>query len=146
MMPFNLLRNDRGVAAIEMSLILPFLTLFLYGIVQVGMIMAADAGMQHALGEGARVATLYPTPSDSVIKNKISDRVFGAFIGSYVVADPVTNTSIRIVPASGTTSASTVTTNLSKDLAIRYTVTPNFLFFTGPQITFDRKKRVYLSF
>jgi Flp pilus assembly protein TadG len=142
----RLLRDARGVAAVEMGLALPVLILFIFGITQVGMIMAADAGMQHALGEGARVATLYPTPSDTVIKGKISDKLFGTLVGSHVVADPVTNSVSRTVPGKNGAAATTVTTSLSKDLAITYTVTPNFLFFNGPPITLNRTKRVYLSF
>ena len=37
----------------------PMLLLFVYGIFQFGVILQANAGMQHALGEGARLATLY---------------------------------------------------------------------------------------
>ena len=127
------LRNDEnGAAAIEMAFSLPILLLFIYGIFQVGVVMAADAGMQHALGEGARMATLYPTPSDTAIKDKISSKVFGVYIGTFstpTVTDP------------GTTACSRC-----RDLAVKYTVTPNFLFFTGPPITLNRSKRVYLSF
>ena len=124
--------DENGAAAIEMAFSLPILLLFIYGIFQVGVVMAADAGMQHALGEGARMATLYPTPSDTAIKDKISSKVFGVYIGTFstpTVTDP------------GTTACSRC-----RDLAVKYTVTPNFLFFTGPPITLNRSKRVYLSF
>ena len=131
MIRFKLVRDDRGVAAVQMALALPVLVLFLWGILQVGMVMAADAGMQHALGEGARVATLYPTPSDTVIQQKITDKVFGTFIGNYVVDEPVTTIAA---------------TTKYKDLRVSYSVTPDFLFFTGPQVNFTRTKRVYLSF
>ena len=137
MIRLHLIRDERGVAAIEMAFALPILTLFLFGIFQVGMVMAADAGMQHALGEGARIATLYPTPSDSVIQQKITDKVFGTYIGSYVVDSPAT-TSV--------TGTNGVVTPLYKDLRVSYSVTPDFLFFTGPQVNFTRTKRVYLSF
>lgn len=131
MIRFKLVRDDRGVAAVQMALALPVLVLFLWGILQVGMVMAADAGMQHALGEGARVATLYPTPSDTVIQQKITDKVFGTFIGTYVVDSPATTIAA---------------TTKYKDLRVSYSVTPDFLFFTGPQVNFTRTKRVYLSF
>jgi Flp pilus assembly protein TadG len=128
----KLRRDAEGSAAIEMAISLPILILFIYGIFQVGVVMAADAGMQHALGEGARLATLYPTPTDAAIKNKISAKVFGVYIGSFktpTVTDP------------GTAACSKC-----RDLAVSYEVTPNFLFFTGPKITLNRSKRVYLSF
>ena len=123
-------KNERGAAAVEMALSLPILLTFIFGMMQVGMIMAADAGMQHALGEGARMTTLFPTPSDAAIKAKINAKVFGTHIGSYTVSDPVTT-------ASGTSRY--------MELHVSYTVTPNFIFFSAPPITFDRRKRVYLS-
>ena len=123
-------REESGAAVVEMALSLPILLLMIYGMFQVGVIMAADAGMQHALGEGARMATLYPTPTDASIKSKMQSKVFGMYIGSYTVADPVT-----------VSSAATK----YKDLSVSYTVTPNFLFFNGPAITLNRSKRVYLT-
>ncbi len=122
--------DESGTSAVEMALSLPILLTFIFGMMQVGMIMAADAGMQHALGEGARQATLYPTPTDTVIKNKISAKVFGTYVGTYVVDDPVTTN---------------VGTSKYKDLRVSYTVTPNFLFFSAPAITLNRTKRVYLT-
>lgn len=126
----KLLRDHKGAAAVEMALSLPVLLLFVFGMMQVGMVMAADAGMQHALGEGARMTTLYPTPTDTAIKAKINDKVFGMHIGTYTVSDPVTT-------QSGTSKF--------KDLAVSYTVTPNYIFFSGSPITLNRTKRVYLS-
>ncbi len=123
-------RDESGASAIEMALSLPILLTFIFGMMQVGMVMAADAGMQHALGEGARLATIYPTPTDTVIKSKIAAKVFGTYVGSYTVDDPVTTTA---------------GTSKYKDLKVSYTVTPNFLFFNGPAITLNRTKRVYLS-
>ena len=54
----QLKRDERGAAAIEMAIVLPVLILFIYGIFQVGILYQANAGMQHALGEGARFAVL----------------------------------------------------------------------------------------
>ena len=126
-------RDEQGVAAVEMALALPVLILFIYGIFQIGMVMAASAGMQHALGEGARLATIYPYPTDASVKTRIQNKVFGTMIGAYAVADPV-----DVTNGVGTTYA--------KDLRVTYTVTPNFLFFTAPPVTLVRTKRVYLSF
>jgi hypothetical protein len=52
----------------------------------------------------------------------------------------------------GTFSTPTVTTPVTtdcthcKDLQVSYTVTPNYLFFSGPPITLTRTKRVYLAY
>ena len=119
--------DENGAAVIEMAFALPILLTFVYGIFQLGVILAANAGMQHALGEGARYATLYPSPTDAQIKTKMESKLFGTKIGQHSVADP------------------TGTTNY-KDLAVSYKVTPNFLFFKLPEVTVNRTKRVYLSF
>ena len=52
-------RDDRGAAAIEMALALPVLVSMIYGLFQVGLLYQANAGMQHALGRGRALATLY---------------------------------------------------------------------------------------
>lgn len=130
MMPKMLRRDEAGAAAIEMAVALPILIGFLYGIMQIGMIMAADAGMQHALGEGARMATLYPTPGAASIRSKIESKVFGPYVGSYTFYDPTT-------VKAGTTKY--------MDLRITFKVQPTFLFVTAPEINFQRTKRVYIT-
>jgi Flp pilus assembly protein TadG len=123
-------RDNRGVSTVEVALTLPILVTFFYGIFQLGAIMAADAGMQHGLGEGARMATLFPTPTNDEIKARISAKTFSVQVGSF--------------------SAPTIvdTNNASgnyRTMSITYTVTPNFLLFNGPVITMTRSKRVYIT-
>jgi Flp pilus assembly protein TadG len=121
----------RGAAAIEMALALPVLVSMIYGLFQVGLLYQANAGMQHALGEGARYATLcVPTgntcnpPSDTQIKNKITAKLFGKGDGAFTVANPTVGTGYR-------------------DLSVSYTKKMNFLFMPGPTITLNRSKRAY---
>ena len=125
----KLRRDERGVAAIEMAFGLPVLLLFVFGIFQFGVILQANAGMQHALGEGARLATIFPSPSDDVIEAKMSDTVFGMNVGTFGE------------PEVTTPEADECT--LCKDLTVTYTVTPDFVLFTGPPISLTRTKRVY---
>ena len=69
-------RDERGVAATEMALALPVLITMIYGIFQVGLLYQANAGMQHALGEGARLATLcVPT---TVVTVPVHEALHGA--------------------------------------------------------------------
>ncbi len=129
---FKQIRGDeRGVALIEMAFALPILLLFVFGIFQFGVILQANAGIQHALGEGARYATLYPKPADNLIQSRMADEVFGLNVGTF--SAPTVTT-----PAAG------VCTNC-RLLTVNYTVTPNFIFFSGPAITLVRSKRVYVS-
>ena len=125
------LRDDRGAAVIEMAIALPVLVLFLWGIFQLGVAFQASAGMQHALGEGARLATLCipsgttcNSPSDTQIKFRMATKAFGKGDGNYTVADPVSGTGY-------------------KDLSITYSKKMNFIFFNGPTVTLTRTKRAY---
>lgn len=128
-------KNERGAAAIEMAIAIPVLTLFLYGIFEIGVCCEAIAGMQHGLGEGARYATLCLTPNssgtctipaDDQIKAVINNKVFGTGMGTF--------------------SQPTITDNTGyKDLSVTFTMPMNFLFFTGPTITLTQTKRVYLA-
>jgi Flp pilus assembly protein TadG len=136
--PLNLRTDDRGTAIIEMAIAMPTLILFLWGIFQVGVAFQAKAGMQHALGEGARMATLCynptpangcSTPSNNAIRDEISDRVFGTKVGTF--ATPT----VTDGPAD----------EQYKDLSVTFTMTPNFLFFDGPPINITETKRVYVA-
>jgi len=135
----KLLRRDRrGAAAIEFAIALPVMLVMIYGIFQVGLIYQANAGMQHALGEGARLATLCTpsgqtctSPSDTEIAAKMNAKKFGGSIGTF--GSPTVTT-----PA---TSSCT----FCRDLSITYSVTPNFLFFSAPPVSITRSKRVYLA-
>lgn len=135
MMRGSLRSDERGAAAIEMALTLPIVILFIYGIFQLGAIMAADAGMQHGLGEGARMATLFPTPAESAIRTRIADRTFSINIGTFD-----TPTITHSVTSTGALD------NKYMDMSITYRVTPNFLLFNGPPVVLTRTKRVYRSF
>ena len=51
-------RDESGAAIIEFALSVPILVTMIYGIFELSQLFEANAGMQHALGEGARFATL----------------------------------------------------------------------------------------
>jgi len=119
-------RDQRGAAVIEMAIALPVLVLFIWGIFQVGLLFQANAGMQHALGEGARYATIWPTPTDIQIKGRINDKVYGVKNGTFTVADPVSNSNF-------------------KTLSVSYSMPMNFLFFQGPTVNITRSKKVYIA-
>lgn len=118
-------RDEGGAAVVEMAIALPVLVTFIYGIFQLGVLFQANAGMQHALGEGARYATIWPTPTDANIKSKISAEVFGTKNGTFTVATPVNNA------------------DASKTLSVTYSMPTNFLFFPGPTVNITRSKKVY---
>lgn len=59
----SLLHDESGATMIEFAFALPVLIVMLWMIVQMGFVLRANAGMQQALGEGARFATLCVNPS-----------------------------------------------------------------------------------
>jgi Flp pilus assembly protein TadG len=133
----NIAADQAGAAIVEFAIAVPILTFFIYGIFAVGRLYEANAGIQHALGEGARYATLClnPTstgctvPTDDQIRTKISSKLFG------------------LADSSGW-STPTITTDAAaktKTITVTYSETPDFLFIRGPRITLSRSKVVYYS-
>ncbi|QNM83629.1 pilus assembly protein [Sphingomonas sabuli] len=124
-------RDERGAAAVEFALAIPVLISFIWGIFQTGMLLQANAAMQHALGEGARYATLYVAsttdhrPSDTEIVAKINSSMISPPAGSFDVDDPITGAGF-------------------KTLSVTYTMPMDFLFFEGPTVTMTRSKKVYV--
>ena len=124
----KLRRSEEGASATEFALAAPVLVTMLWGIFQFGVVFGSDAGMQHALGEGARYATIWPSPTDAQIKQRMTDKLFKVGYGTFTISEP------DRVSASGTVK-----------LKITYTMTPNLLFITLPQVTLTREKTAYLA-
>jgi Flp pilus assembly protein TadG len=132
----RLRRDERGASAVEFALALPVLVTMIYGIFEFGQLYEANASMQHALGEGARLATLCvpstssstgcTAPADDAITTRENAKLFGPKGGVFNVA-------------------AVQTVGTYKTLTITYTRTMNFLFFTGPQIVLTRSKQVYVA-
>lgn len=129
------IRDDRGAAVIEIAITLPVLVLFLWGIFQIGVAFQASAGMHHALGEGARLATICKNPTaagvcstatNEEIEAMINDKVFGTGVGDFEVG--------AIVEGSD-----------YKELSVTFTMPTNFLFFNGPDVNLTQTKRVYVA-
>jgi len=123
-------RDNRGAALIETAFALPALIVMVWAVVQLGLVFRAMSGIQHALGEGARLATLYPQPTDDAIKAKITDAVYGIGPGTFTIQDPVP----------GTDNGSGFL-----DLQVSYTQPTDLLFLPGPTITVSRSKRVWVA-
>ena len=124
----KLCADQAGSAAIEFVVAVPVLVLMLWGIFQFGILLQANAGMQHALGEGARMATVFPTPSTTAIQSKITSAKFG--VGSGTWDTPVISTD------SGTQTM---------DITVTYHQPLDFVFFSGPTVDLTASKKVYLA-
>lgn len=123
----QLLADRAGSAAVEFAVAVPVLVTMVWGIFQVGIVYQANAGMQHALGEGARYATIYPTPSDAQILSKITSAKFG--VGNGTWGEPSIDNGV-----SG-----------QKTISVTYSQPTDFLFFAGPTVSLSATKVVYLS-
>jgi Flp pilus assembly protein TadG len=123
-----LVRDRSGSAAIEFSIAIPILISMIWGIFQFGLIFEATAGVENALARGARLATIYPTPTDDTIQTEITSGKFGVSNGTW---DTPT-----ITPNS---------TGTTKTIKVTYHHHLNFLFFDGPTVNITRSKIVYLS-
>lgn len=131
MLKFARLRRDsRGAAVIEMAFALPVLIMLLWMIVQLGLVFRAMSGIQHGLGEGARMATLFPKPTDTAIRTRITDAVYGIGPGSFAIP----------TPTSGTADGATYL-----DLRVTYTQPTDLLIVPGPTISVTRSKRVWIA-
>lgn len=134
----RLVRAEEGAAAIETAFALPVFIVLVWGIFQFGVVFQGNAGMQHALGEGARMATLCinPTvadgcssPTDAEIIAKMQSSRFGTGYGTF---------------GTPTVTDGAVGTN-TKILTVTFTMPLNFLLFNGPTVTMVRNKTVYIA-
>ena len=126
----NLVRNADGAAVIEMAAALPILIMLIWMVVQLGLVFRAMSGIQHALGEGARAATLWPIPDTDDIEGRMEAAVYGIGPGDFDIEDPV----------EGTADGSDYL-----DLEVTYTQQTDLLVIPGPTITVSRSKRVWVA-
>lgn len=132
------LRSDnRGATVVEMAFVLPILILMIYGIFMVGVIFQANAGMQHALGEGARLANIYPVPTNTAISNRMAAKLFGTGNGTFTPT---------VADGTGGNACNTTSTSTNfKTLRVTFTMPVSFLFFTAPNLNISRCKTVYVA-
>jgi len=122
--------DERGAAVIELAFALPTLIIMLWALVQLGLVYRAMSGIHHGLGEGARMATLYPMPQSNTIKSRISAAVYGIGPGHFTINEPVEG------KADGADYM---------DLKVSYTQDTDLLLIPGPTITVTRSKRVWVA-
>ena len=73
--------DRRGASALEFGLIAPLFFAFVFGIVELGLLLWTQAGLQHGVEIAARCATvnssLCPTNKPNVITTYASQQAFG---------------------------------------------------------------------
>jgi Flp pilus assembly protein TadG len=125
----RLRRSERGATLIEFALILPALLTFIVGITQLGTLFFVNSDLRAAVGEGARLASLYPVPSDSTITTGVSSK-FVHLTGSNLTAPSVSH---------GTDTSG----NPYVEITAAYRVPLNFIFFTVSPVTITETRRVF---
>lgn len=124
----TILRAERGGTVVEFALVAPVLTMLLVGMLQIGILAEANAGLQHAVGEGARYATLYPSPSDDAIKARVRDRKFG------LKTDNIIGPSVSRGLSDGTKYV---------QVSMSYKVPLEFVLFDGPDVQLTETRRAF---
>lgn len=121
----NLLRDDHGAALVEFAFAIPIFITFVMGFWQIGLIYWANAGVQNALGEASRFATVWPVPSTEDIEKKVAFHNFGTHNGTLtdIDADPQGDGTIL--------------------LTIKYSQPTDFIFFEGPTVVVEQSKLIY---
>jgi Flp pilus assembly protein TadG len=139
MRPISSLARDRsGSSAVEFAISVPILVSMIWGIFQFGLVFAAAAGMQNALGAAARYATVWQAgtadhrPTDAQISAYITAYKFGVSNGTWATSCP-------------DFCITTDTAAATKTIKVTYSQPLNFLFFNGPSVTLTRTKVVYMS-
>ena len=133
-------RDEKGAAAVEMSFVLPILIVMIWMFVQFAQMYRALAGIQQALGEGARYATLClnaaatgcSSPTTGQVQTKIVNSVYGIGPGTF-------NN-----PAPTVTSGTSGTSNYY-DLTVTYSQPTSLLLIPGPTVHLSRSKRVWIA-
>lgn len=124
------LSDSRGASAIEFALAAPVVVLFLVGLAQLGILFMANAGLRNAVAEGARLATLYPLPSDQQLSQRMRDARFG--LQDANMSQPTI--------VHGTINGANYV-----DITIQYTVPLNFAFFRPAPVTLVQTRRAFVT-
>lgn len=134
----RIVRDRDGAATIEMAFAFPVVIVMIWMIFQLAQAYRALAGIQQALGEGARYATLClnpsltgcSIPSPTQVQTKVNNSVYGIGPGTFTVPLPTMTTS-------GSSSY--------YDITVNYTQPTSMLLVPGPTINLARSKRVWVA-
>lgn len=136
-----LVRDQDGVAAIEAAFAVPILVLMLWMFLQLAEVYRAFSGIQMALGEGSRYATLCLNPSatsgctvptGAQIHDQVMATVYGIGPGTFTANTPT------LQGAGGGAGK-------YYDVTVTYSQPTSLLLVPGPTIHIGRSKRVWVA-
>jgi Flp pilus assembly pilin Flp len=125
----KLMADRRGSTAAEFALVIPVFVLAFFACFQVAVVYFANAGLQNAVGEGARMATLWPRKTEAQIAAQIDATQFGLKSGG--LAPPAF--------VYGTAGGQDYV-----EITMTYTTEMNLAFMQVPGITLTQTRRAYL--
>lgn len=123
-------RNQRGAAALEFVIIAPALILMIVGIARLGILFMANAGLRNAVAEGARYATIWPRPSDTQIRGRVTNSQFGLDAANFTAA----------TVSHGTSAGANYV-----DITANYSVPMDFVFFNLGSVTLSETRRAFVQ-
>jgi Flp pilus assembly protein TadG len=106
--------SQRGAAAVEMAVLLPVLTLIIFGIIEFGTYLYNQQVLTNASREGARAGIVQQTP-------RVTDSAIGQIVNNYASGRLVTF-------GNGGTSPSTVVASTGTGFGSNLTVTATYQY------------------
>jgi len=96
-MKYGLLKNQKGIALVEMGLLLPLLLIITFGIIEFSIALWDQAVVTNASREGARAGIVWadPRPTDGEIQTVVANYCAGrliSFNGATAPATTITRT------------------------------------------------------
>lgn len=125
----RILEDKRGAGALEFALVAPAFIVLVIGIAQLGLLFFANAGLNNAISEGARRATLYPRPDAATVRASLDAAKFG------LKPEGLSTPTITYVTTASPSYA---------DISMEYTTTLNFIVHRE-DVTLSKTRRVYLQ-
>ena len=122
------LTDRRGAGAVEFALAAPVFFALVVGIAQLGTVYLAQTGLKHAVDEAARVASIWPAPTnDAPLRAAIQRTRFG-------LNGTLTPSFVFGTAADGMAVV---------DINLNYAMPLNFVFFQR-SVTLSHNRRVFL--
>jgi len=124
----GVLRASTGSAAVEFAMVAPVVLALVMGIIQLGMLFYANAGLHQAVEVGARYATIYPRPSDKAIAALVLNSGYG------MQGDRIERPTLSRGTVGGTAYV---------DIRMGYSMPLNFIFFDVGPVKLEHTRRAY---
>ena len=131
--------RTRGAALVEMAMMLPFLLLFLVGVMELGVMLYDKAVLTNASREGARL--LISAAGDPITDTQVTNRV-NTFLQNHMISFSPSSVSTTVTRA-GSATGDEVRVRVSYQYT--FLVLPNFVSITGNTLTMGAETSMRLE-